>query len=127
MKLNKAQIEAIATKVEKEIEEVNKVHNSQVKTLKNVLIFDLIEKHPDFKQLHTHTSRNTSSSNGFNNFGNVLEFLQVIYKDEFDKLPKEKSVGYNLHNNLVLDITLGTIESEDVDGLINSLRKKYIA
>ena len=116
MKLSKQQVEAIASKIKKQVVDPINHYNSEIRNSKEYINFEntnkdiialkkLCEKH----NVEYHANQIISS------------IKKEHFKDSFMPLPE---FGYN-NCTITNDIILGTIEYDNLDELINNLAAKY--
>jgi len=116
MKLSKQQVEAIASKIVRQVVDPINKHNNEVKLSKEYIDFestnkDCIEINRICKEYDdTYHSRQIAQ-----------KIKDTYFKDRFIKSP---SFGYN-NVDIINDIILGTIEYDNLDELINKLSEKY--
>jgi hypothetical protein len=116
MKLNKQQVEAIASKIKKNVIDPISQYNNDIRNSVEYTDFEnLNEKCIKLKEL-------------LSNLGVDYQINQIICKiknDYFkDKLISPPNFGYD-NCDIINDIILGTIEYDNLDELINSLSEKY--
>ena len=116
MKLSKQQVEAIASKIKKQVVDPINHYNSEIENSKEYIDFEttnkdciainkICEKHDD-----TYYSRQI-----------ISKIKNKYFKDRFLSTP---NFGYN-NEDIINDIILGTIEYDNLDELINNLSAKY--
>ena len=116
MKLSKQQVEAIASKIKKQVVDPINYYNSEIKNSKEYIDFEttnkdciainkICEKHDD-----TYYSRQI-----------ISKIKNKYFENMFMPLP---SFGYD-NCDIINDIILGTIEYDNLDELIGKLSEKY--
>jgi len=116
MKLSKQQVEAIASKIKKNVVKPINQHNNDIRNLVEYTDFENLNK--DCVKLKALLA----------NYGVDYQINQIISKiknDYFkDKLISPPNFGYD-NCDIINDIIIGTIEYENLEELINSLSEKY--
>ena len=116
MKLSKQQVEAIASKIKKNVVEPISQHNNDIRNSVEYTDFENIdEKCIKLKELLA----------GHGVDYQIHQIISKIKTDHFkDKLVSTPNFGYD-NVDIINDIILGTIEYDNLDELINSLSEKY--
>ena len=116
MKLSKQQIEAIASKIKKNITDPINQHNNAIRSSTEYINFENTDK--DCIAIN-----NICEKYGENYYSKqiVSKIKDKHFNDIFIKLP----VFGRDNIDLINDIVLGTIEYDNLDELINNLSKKY--
>lgn len=116
MKLSKQQVEAIASRVRKNvIDPINK-YNNAIRNSAHYINFENVDR--DCIELKALLDRHEVSYQ-------VNQIISKIKSDYFkDKFIQPPSFGYD-NIDIINDIVLGTIEHDNLDELISSLTEKY--
>jgi hypothetical protein len=116
MKLNKQQIEAIASKIKKNVVDPISQHNNAIR--------NSIE-YTDFENLNTECIKLKALLANYGVDYQVNQIISKIKNDYFkDKLISPPNFGYD-NVDIINDIVIGTIEYDNLDELINNLSEKY--
>ena len=116
MKLSKQQVEAIASKIKKQVVDPINHYNSEIRNSKEYIDFETTNK--DCIKLKTLLA-NYSVDYKINQI--ISKIKNDYFKDRFISTP---NFGYD-NIDIINDIILGTIEYDNLDELINSLSEKY--
>lgn len=116
MKLSKQQIEAIASKIKKNVVEPVNQHNNEIRNSVEYTEFENLNK--DCIKLRALLG---SYSVDYQINQIISKIKNEYFKDRFLPTP---SFGYN-NEDIVNDIILGTIEYDNLEELINNLSAKY--
>ena len=116
MKLSKQQVEAIASKIKKNVVEPINRHNDNIKNS-----FEYVE----FEKLNKDCLKLKELLSIYNADYQLNQIICKIKSDYFkDKLILLPNFGYD-NCDIINDIIIGTIEYENLEELINGLSKKY--
>ena len=116
MKLSKQQIEAIASKIKKNVVEPINQHNNEIRNS---------VEYTDFENINKDCLKLKSLLANYDVNYQINQIISKIKSDYFkDKLISPPSFGYD-NVDIINDIILGTIEYDNLDELINNLSKKY--
>ena len=116
MKLSKQQIEAIASKIKKNVVEPINQHNDDIRNS---------VEYTDFESINKDCVKIRSLLDNYNVDYQINQIISKIKSDYFkDKLISPPSFGYN-NCDIINDIILGTIEYDNLEELINNLSEKY--
>lgn len=116
MKLSKQQIEAIASKIKKNVVEPINQHNKDIRDSVEYTDFEVVNK--DCVSLRILLDK-YSVDYQINQI--ISKIKNEYFKDRFLPTP---NFGYN-NEDIINDIILGTIEYDNLNELIDNLSKKY--
>ena len=116
MKLSKQQVEAIASKIKKNVVEPINQHNNAIRNS---------VEYTDFENINKDCIKLKALLANYEVNYQVNQIISKIKNDYFkDKLISPPNFGYD-NVDIINDIILGTIEYDNLDELINSLSEKY--
>ena len=116
MKLSKQQVEAIASKIKKNVVEPINQHNNAIRNS---------VEYTDFENINEKCIKIKNLLSGHGVDYQLNQIICKIKNDYFkDILISPPNFGYD-NVDIINDIILGTIEYDNLDELINSLSEKY--
>ena len=116
MKLSKRQVEAIASKIKKQVVDPINHYNSEIKNSKEYIDFETTNK--DCIAINKICEKYDEA---YYSSQIISKIKNKYFENMFMPLP---FFGYN-NCDIINDIILGTIEYDNLDELINNLSAKY--
>lgn len=118
MKLNNTQIKALASKISQEIAAVHNAKNKEIDNEIAKTVNRIVAKNELFKTMLNSKIMNNAI---------IISFLKTQFPDKFAHI-EEKTIynSYHSENKIKDEIVLQTIETDDVQELINNVKNKFI-
>lgn len=120
MKLDKQQIQALAEKISREINDSIANLNKEIKVKHR----SLVEKKLSLKENKSLGEYFTQISGSYERNG-IVGYIVKKYQSDFDKLPVEDTRKVS-QDQIRTEIILETIESDDLKEIVAKIKAKYV-
>ena len=122
MKLSNKQIVALTDKIISELEAPYRKYNKDIENSSEYINF--ISENKDCKELFKIASKYSTNSNSCCSVMGYIKTAQNLIKTEYFKDKFLKYPRFS-HSNIENEITLATIECDNLDSLIESIKSKF--